>query len=167
MFNHFSHLPFHAISVRQPWAWGIVHAGKPVENRHWKKGNPGLNFRGPVAIHAAAGMTQSEYLNFKWFYKRTFGGEVPPAHELVRGAIIGKADVLDIVTAHPSKWFFGPKALVLDEVEAVAPIPCGGALGFFDWRKGLHDKGAVPPAKWMVPKTGVPVAPIVQGEFRL
>lgn len=24
-----------ALSVRQPWAWAIVHAGKDVENRNW------------------------------------------------------------------------------------------------------------------------------------
>jgi len=26
-------LPSIALSVRQPWAWAIIHAGKPVENR--------------------------------------------------------------------------------------------------------------------------------------
>ena len=35
-------LPDIALSVRQPWTWGIIHAGKPVENRDWRRPNPGL-----------------------------------------------------------------------------------------------------------------------------
>ena len=36
-----------AITVRQPWAWAIVHGGKTIENRAlaW-------SYRGPLAIHA-------------------------------------------------------------------------------------------------------------------
>ena len=25
-----------ALSIRQPWAWLILHAGKDIENRDWK-----------------------------------------------------------------------------------------------------------------------------------
>jgi len=38
-----------AISVRQPWAYAILHLGKRVENRDWR----GCSYRGPVLIHAA------------------------------------------------------------------------------------------------------------------
>lgn len=38
-----------AITVRQPWAWAILHAGKDVENRPWAP-----TYRGPVWIHASA-----------------------------------------------------------------------------------------------------------------
>lgn len=38
-----------AITVRQPWAWAIVHGGKDVENR---SRNIAGSYRGPVAIHA-------------------------------------------------------------------------------------------------------------------
>jgi len=38
-----------AITVRQPWAWAIVHGGKDVENR---TRNIAGAYRGPVAIHA-------------------------------------------------------------------------------------------------------------------
>ena len=24
-----------ALSLRQPWAWAVVHAGKSIENRRW------------------------------------------------------------------------------------------------------------------------------------
>lgn len=37
------------LTVRQPWAWAIIHAGKDVENR---TRNIAGDYRGPVAIHA-------------------------------------------------------------------------------------------------------------------
>ena len=37
-----------AVSVHQPWAWAILHAGKNVENRTWA-----TRHCGPLLIHAA------------------------------------------------------------------------------------------------------------------
>lgn len=37
------------LTVRQPWAWAIIHGGKDVENR---VRNLAGDYRGPVAIHA-------------------------------------------------------------------------------------------------------------------
>lgn len=42
------------LTVRQPWAWAIIHGGKDVENR---VRNIAGGYRGPVAIHAAIGKT--------------------------------------------------------------------------------------------------------------
>jgi len=38
------------LTVKQPWAWAIVHGGKDVENR---VRNLAGDYRGPVAIHVA------------------------------------------------------------------------------------------------------------------
>ncbi|MFK4760316.1 hypothetical protein ACI3KS_05210 [Microbacterium sp. ZW T5_45] len=38
------------LTVRQPWAWAIIHGGKDVENR---VRNIAGDYRGPVLIHAA------------------------------------------------------------------------------------------------------------------
>ncbi len=38
------------LTVRQPWAWAIIHGGKDVENR---SRNIAGSYRGPVAIHVA------------------------------------------------------------------------------------------------------------------
>lgn len=38
------------LTVRQPWAWAIIHGGKDVENR---VRNIAGDYRGPVAIHSA------------------------------------------------------------------------------------------------------------------
>lgn len=41
------------ITVRQPWAWAIIHGGKDVENR---TRNIAGAYRGPVAIHVGLGL---------------------------------------------------------------------------------------------------------------
>lgn len=38
------------LTVRQPYAWAIIHGGKDIENR---SRNIAGDYRGPVAIHAA------------------------------------------------------------------------------------------------------------------
>jgi hypothetical protein len=148
-------LPRLALSIRQPWAFGVIHAGKPVENRSWKQPNPALRFRGPVCIHASRGMTRAEYEDAEDVFDYA-GAILPPAHELMRGGIIGVVEVVDIVRKdglgdqlRNSPWFFGPVALVLANPHPVDFIPCAGQLGFFEWRRGGQ---AEPPARWMLPK---------------
>ena len=116
-----THLPPLALSVRQPWAWAIVPGGKDFENRDWRKPNPGLAFRGRVAIHASTGMTRDEYESAADFMRHSCGVVAPQPHLLVRGGIIGSVDVVDVVryagacTAEQraSPWFVGPVGLVL------------------------------------------------------
>ena len=45
-----------AISVRPPWAWAILHAGKDIENRTWK-----TKLRGTIAVHASQTMNRPFY----------------------------------------------------------------------------------------------------------
>ena len=149
-------LPKLALSVRQPWAWAIIYASPPkdIENRDWRKPNPGLDFRGPVCIHASSGMTRDEYEDAGETINDITKAEVPLARDLARGAIIGVVDVVDVVRASladrlsVSPWFFGPVGLVLRNARAVAPIPCRGQLGFFPWQPSGGE--IAPPAKWML-----------------
>lgn len=140
-------VPRLALSIRQPWAYAVAAGWKDIENRDWRKPNPGLHFRGRVAIHASRGMTRDEYEGARSTFRHC-GFEPPPAHELVRGAIIGTAEIVDMVKQSDSPWFFGRIGLVVANARLLAePIPCSGALGFFEWRPGGEiDK----PAKWMV-----------------
>ena len=142
-------IPRLALSVRQPWAWAIIHAGKPVENRDWRKPNPGLKFRGRFAVHAAKGMTRDEYEDAAEFMAG-IGVACPAPAELLRGGVIGAASVVDIVREHDSPWFFGPRALLLADAAPVTFRPASGSLGFFEWRP--MDASEVPaPARWMLP----------------
>lgn len=138
-------LPRLALSVRQPWAWAIVHAGKDIENRSAAAVRHGMS-RGPIAIHAAKGMTRDEYEDAADFM-RSIGVRCPHPEALVRGAIIGSAIVANIVTQHDSPWFFGPRGLVLESARACDPVPASGALGYFTWTPaGVVDA----PKPWML-----------------
>jgi hypothetical protein len=146
-----NNLPVLALSVRQPWAWAIIYAGKDIENRSWQAVNHGLSQRGRVAIHAAKSMSRREYEDAAEFMA-SIKVVCPPAAELKRGGIIGRVDIVDVVTDSDSDWFFGPRGLVLRDPRPCDFIPCMGALGYFAWaRMGL---GTVPlPSKWMLPNS--------------
>ena len=141
-------LPVLALSVRQPWAWAIIHAGKDIENRSWswQAVNHGLRQRGRIAIHAAKGMTRDEYDEARDFIDRQ-GRNCPDAHALHRGGIIGSVEVVDVVSDSDSPWFFGPRGLVLSDPTACAFVPAGGQLGYFKWLR--DDTITVEPAQWM------------------
>lgn len=142
-------LPETALSIRQPWAWAVVYGGKDIENRTWRRPNPGLNFRGRIAVHAAKGLTEDEYDNAADII-RGICGHCPKPHELLRGGIIGSVSVSDIVTGSKSPWFVGRVGLVLRDPKPCEFIPAAGQLGFFKWQ---HDASvSAPPSKWMLPK---------------
>ncbi|WP_374374415.1 ASCH domain-containing protein [Dongia sp.] len=140
-----------ALSVRQPWAWAIMHAGKTIENRDWGPHYPALRearemVKRPggtrVALHASSIMPRKEYVSFLCFAGGSDTDLVPallprglpvPAYEdLPRGGIIGEVDLVSIVDDHDSPWFFGPLGLVLANPTPLPFRPCRGALGFFE-----------------------------------
>lgn len=127
-------LPPFALSIRQPWAWAIVNAGKDIENRSWA-----TTFRGQVCIHASKGMTKEEFDNFVDLARALHrsgqwtGDFIPEREALSRGGIVGVAEIADCVTQSESPWFFGTYGFVLRNVQPVPFIPVKGLLGFFRW----------------------------------
>lgn len=123
-----------ALSIRQPWAWMIVNAGKDIENRNWT-----TRFRGRFLIHAAKGCTKDEYQGAIQFARRAvrLSGYnlqrymVPEPRDLHRGGIIAEAEIVDCVQMSTSPWFVGEHGFVLRNVKALPFTPCRGALGFF------------------------------------
>ncbi|HEJ6164828.1 TPA: ASCH domain-containing protein [Pseudomonas aeruginosa] len=115
-----------ALSIRQPWAWLIVHGFKPVENRDWP-----TRYRGPCLIHASKGMTREDYEDARDLAQAQ-GITIPAPHELVRGGIVGVATVADCVTHSPSRWFFGKFGFVLANAKPLPFLPINGRLGFFE-----------------------------------
>lgn len=119
--------PTLALSVRQPWAWFILHLGKDHENRTWR-----TKFRGPLWIHAAKGMTRAEYDHACRFASWIRGfPKIPRFEDLPRGGIVGQVDVTGCVSESVSRWFEGPNALVVGNPKPCELRPCRGALGFF------------------------------------
>lgn len=119
-----------ALSVRQPWAWAILHAGKDIENRTWP-----TKYRGTIFLHTGLqwdrGVGMDDILDIAGGAPE--GVTIPLGRDLPRGAIIGRVDIVDCVSASDSPWFCGPFGFVLkNPVAFPSLIPCPGKLGFFD-----------------------------------
>jgi hypothetical protein len=118
-----------AISVRQPWANAIIYEGKTIENRSWP-----TKLRGTVAIHAARALDDAAF--FRFVQAGGLNQQVKLTQDLVkklpRGAVIGVVDVIDCVKESSSPWFEGPYGFVLSNSRPLRPVPCMGALQFFD-----------------------------------
>tara|TARA_Y100001951_G_scaffold88698_2_gene80463 strand:+ start:5936 stop:6436 length:501 start_codon:yes stop_codon:yes gene_type:complete len=128
-------LPTLALSVRQPWAWAIIHGGKDVENRVKRAITMGRMKPGRICIHASRGMTQDEYESAESFMA-SIGVSCPRPDKLVRGGVIGTVMVTGSAKDSDSDWFFGPWCLTLENPLPVEPIPASGELGYFQWKPG-------------------------------
>ena len=120
-----NNLPKLALSIRQPWAWAIINAGKDIENRDWH-----TNKRGPICIHAATGMTKREFDGFVDLSRALNrsgswpdGAWVPFPADLPKGGIVGTAEIVDCVERSASPWFAGRYGFVLRNVQPVEFIP--------------------------------------------
>lgn len=119
-----------ALSIRQPWAWLILNAGKDIENRDWP-----TNFRGRMLIHASKTCTKAEYQDAIDFINSRIDYpiiEVPPIEKLDRGGIVGSVEVIDCVTSSASSWFMGEHGFVLRNPKPLPFTPWKGRLGFFN-----------------------------------
>lgn len=125
-----------ALTVRQPWAWAIVHAGKDVENRTWRPPPAIIGQR--IIIHAGKEIDQTA---------PPYGGEQAL---VVRGAFLGTVTVADAhlaSTCHGlcSVWATVPTREVgcwhwelADPYAWPNPVPGRGALGLFDAPESAH-----------------------------
>lgn len=119
-----------ALSIRQPWAWLIVHGHKCFENREWAQHNPCKKFRGAVLIHASNGMTRDEYYNGAAIAE-DYGITLPPMKDLPRGGIVGQAEVVAWHDSPPDMPFAFCSGLELANCKPLPFQPCKGMLGFF------------------------------------
>lgn len=127
-----------ALSIRQPWVFAILHAGKDVENRNWRE--DGVHSRQAralagrdILLHASAGMTRAEYHEAADCIAAIAPAiAIPPFERMVRGGIVGTARIAGFLSASASPWFFGPYAIALSDARPTRFVPMKGALGFFD-----------------------------------
>jgi hypothetical protein len=105
-----------ALSIRQPWAWLILHGGKDIENRTWA-----TRFRGRFLLHVALYLAA----------RIRQGITLPPFEELPRGGIVGEAELVNCVSWSDSPWFMGDYGFVLRNIKPLSFTPCRGALGIF------------------------------------
>lgn len=117
-----------ALSIKQPWAWLIIHGGKDIENRSWH-----TKFRGRFLVHASMGMSALEYEHARAFACMAAPGIVlPAAKDLIRGGIIGSVDLVDSLDTSDSPWYMGQKAFLLCDPRPSPFQPYKGRLQFFE-----------------------------------
>lgn len=120
-----------ALSLHQPWAWAILHAGKRVENRTWK-----TDYRGPLVIHAA--QTRRSMRHGLGVLGRLHACGVFDAmldvKRLPYGALVGVCELVDVVPIAwraTDAWACGPWCWLLEEVRTIEPVAWRGAQGLF------------------------------------
>lgn len=110
------------LSVRQPWAWLLVHGHKDLENRDWS-----TKVRGLVGIHAGLRFDEAGYA----WVRRTFPTLALPAPSAFeRGGLVGVVEITACVTASDSPWFQGRYGFVVRHGRALPFRRCRGKLGF-------------------------------------
>lgn len=128
-----------ALTVRQPWAWAIVHGGKDVENRIR---NLVGGYRGPVAIHA--GLVEDETAYDDEMIRQALGehddGWVLAEQVWTVGAFVG---VVDLASVHhdfdhgrgycSSPWAMSDlwHNVLANPRPLTTPIPAKGRLGLW------------------------------------
>lgn len=127
-----------AISIRSPWWWAILYAGKRLENRSWYCG-----YRGPILLDASRWF---EYDEIRGLLEDTIlpmaadAGLTPPPvtmhdfKERFAGGIVGRARIVGCRRNEgadpwevPGEW-----GIVLADVEPLPFRATRGALGLFE-----------------------------------
>lgn len=96
-----------ALSLRNPHAWAVAHAGKRLENRRWgwlKKGFAAFAENGPIAseriaIHASRTRPSSDDLAVVGRACRPLAAQGLPPEATTGGAIVATCRVVDVVRA--------------------------------------------------------------------
>jgi activating signal cointegrator 1 len=144
-----------ALSLTQPWASLVAEGFKLVETRSWS-----TPYRGPLAIHAAAGFPVDARLyaslpqfkgplveaGYRVDHRQSSRSAALLDHTLPLGAVIATARLVRCVRTeeiarhiNPQERAFGDYdpgrfAWVLAEVVKLPePVPAKGALGLWEW----------------------------------
>lgn len=127
-----SGLPDKAISIRQPWAFAIIHGGKDIENRTWN-----TKFTGPICVHAGAGHKKADWDLFRsWVRSKPelLAWQFITPDDMKTGGIVGTVNIDGCCWISESPWFMGPVGFQLSNPQPTEFIPVKGALSLFDWR---------------------------------
>ena len=122
-------LDMKAISLWQPYAWMVAHAGKNIENRGWTA----RHLVGEdIAIHAGMRLDEEALQDLV-----DDGFEPPPPGRIEHGCIVAVARLARVITdadpeARDSNWFVGPYGFVLEDVVAIDPVPTRGQQKFWN-----------------------------------
>jgi hypothetical protein len=130
--------PTFVLTIRQPWAWAIIYAGKNIENRSWKPNRPCR-----VLVHAGKVFEPQGLASLRQLRKLGVI-TVPVPRRYPSGVIIGAVDVTSWDHdddrndwAAPGYWHWN----LANPVPASRVIAVTGAPTFFrpplDWRRSF------------------------------
>lgn len=124
------------LSIKQPFAHWLsmpdvfFNAGicpKTIENRDWT-----TSYRGPLLIHASKGF-DADGFGYWLNYIPELRAVVPvDPEQYIRGAIIGSAELVNVVQDSDDPWFLGDYGFVLENAHPIEPFYCRGYLKLFD-----------------------------------
>lgn len=128
-----------ALTIRQPWAWAILWAGKDIENRTWLPNRKLLKPGDRFAIHASlkpADDFDGAISRIRAIVGRDHHLPLPRWKDLPRGAIIGTAVFLAALAGWdpPSPWA-EPDAYhwsIGGVVPLGRPEPCPARVGVWE-----------------------------------
>lgn len=126
-----------ALSIMQPWAWAIIHAGKTVENRTWR-----TDYRGPLLIHASKRYdryaVEPIIARMDPGLRTRFPDGIPP--KLDQGGVVGVVDLVACIKKGSARfedsmtrWLDGPYGFMLDRPQPIPFFPWPGKLGLFEF----------------------------------
>ncbi len=123
-----------ALTLWQPWAWAVFHAGKRIENRDWA---PSPNLLGQtMAIHAAVKRPLTVDLEF--VLELTEGEPPMPSRDgFVFGAVVGLAR---LVGWYDTRGMYDGRRVVSLPEHQIAVEAVGGSPW---WRKKVGNVGWV------------------------
>jgi hypothetical protein len=142
------------LSIQQPWTWLLAHGLKDIENRGWTTTD-----RGPILLHAGKKPESDSFCDdgtLSPYYERKYGFTLASTMPQIKidyptGAIVGMAELVDVVTESDSRWFQGPCGFVLKNARPFAmPIPYPGQRGLFPVPREIIANASY----------GVPLAPV-------
>ncbi len=130
------------LSVKQPFATWLANPAqfakydippKTIENRTWP-----TKYRGPLLIHASMTFEEGDPIDrWSWDFGKLVQAFPVMEEEYVRGAMVGYAELVDVVTESSNDWFVGPYGFVLANARPLEPISFRGQLKLFPVSKSL------------------------------
>ena len=119
------------LTIRQPWAWLIVHGHKRVENRTWH-----TSYRGPLLIHAAVRRNRREHEAAQRLAYDVLGILIPPMGQLNYGGLVGEVRLNAIVPiaewSEDDAFACGPYCWCLEDACEMPFQPVRGRLGLWN-----------------------------------
>ncbi|MFJ3957716.1 hypothetical protein [Arthrobacter sp. NPDC090010] len=80
-----------SLTLKAPWGWAIIHAGKDIENRTWA-----TRHRGTIWVHTGQGEDSSAFEAPAIKEALLRAPERTQGHWFLRGFVLGEVDVVDV-----------------------------------------------------------------------